>query len=150
MKFFIILFISFIVNILCDSNNYKIYNKSQLRNLLEEKKNELIQMLIDGVFNNIYSNVISYASTNINEFKFSMFCCSDNMHIRCIPMYPIPEYYNINITSIIPSILIKIKNVFPDIDITTEPFNNIDNNNNNNYNRLACDEDIRNIYTLFW
>lgn len=148
MKFFIILFISFIVNILCDSNNYKIYNKSQLRNLLEEKKNEYIQMLIDGVFNNIYSNVISYASTNINEFKFSIACCSDNMHIRCIPMYPIPEYYNINITSIIPSILIKIKNVFPDIDITTEPFNNI--GYNNNYNRLACDEDIKYIYTLFW
>lgn len=143
MKFFIILFISFIVNILCDSNNYKIYNKSQLRNLLEEKKNEYIQMLIDGVFNNIYSNVISYASTNINEFKFSIACCSDNIHSRCIPMYQIPEYYNINITSIIPSILIKIKDIFPDIDITTEPFNN-------NYNRLACDEDIKYIYTLFW
>jgi len=149
MKFFIILFISFIVNILSESNNYKIYNKSQLRNLVEEKKNELIQMLIDGVFNNIYSNVIGYASTNINEFKFSIFCCSDNIHIRCFPqMGHIPEYYNINITSIIPSILIKIKNIFPDIDITTEPFNNIDYNNN--YNRLACDEDIKNIYTLFW
>jgi len=143
MKFFIILFISFIVNILCDSNNYKIYNKSQLRNLVEEEKNKYIQMSFDRVFNNIYSNVISCASTNINKFKFSIACCSDNIDIKCISMYPIPEYYNINITSIIPSILIKIKYVFPDIDITTEPFNNYNN-------RLACDEDIRNIYTLFW
>jgi len=144
MKFVIILFISFIVNILCDSNNYKIYNKYQLRNLVEEEKNKYTKILIDSAFNDIYTNVISCASTNINKFKFSIACCSDNIYSRCIlQMVRIPEYYNINITSIISSILIKIKNVFPDIDITTEPFNNIDN-------RLVCDEDIRNIYTLFW
>lgn len=148
MKFFIILFTSFIVNILCNSNNYKIYNKSQLRNLFEEEKNKLIQMLIDGTFNNIYTNVIYCASTNINKFKFAIFCCSD-MHITCIHQrsHPIPEYYNINITSIIPSILIKIKDIFPDIEITTEPFHNIDDNN---YNKLICDDNIKNIYTLFW
>ena len=113
------------------------------------KRKKIKHLLIDGTFNNIYNFVISYASTNINELKFSIFCCSDNIHSRCIPLYPIPEYYNINITTIIPSILIKIKDIFPDIEITTEPFNNIDNTNNNN-NGVFCDDNIKNIYTLFW
>ena len=102
MKFFIILFASFIVNTLCNLNNYQIYYKSQLRNLLEEEKNQYIQMLIDYEFNNI--------------------------------------------TSLMSSILIKIKNIFSDIDINTELFKNIINN----YNRLRYDDDISNIYTLFW
>jgi hypothetical protein len=114
MKFFIILFISFIVNILCNSNNYQIYYKSQLRNLFEEKQNKIY--------------------TNINKLQFSVFCC------------PNENTENFNITSLISSILIKIKNIFLDIDITIQPFKNIIIN----HNRLLCDDDINNIYTLFW
>jgi hypothetical protein len=112
MKFFIILFASFIVNILCNSNNYLIYYKSQLRNLFEEKQNK------------IYNN--------INKLQFSVFRCSNK------------NTENFNITSLISSILIKIKNISP--DITIQLFKNIIIN----HNRLLCDDDINNIYTLFW
>lgn len=106
MKFFIILFTSFIINILSDSNNYQIYYKSQLRKL----KNKFIQKL------------------NNNDFNTNVINCVSN-----------------NITSLIPSILIKLKNICFDIDITTFTKNIIIN-----YNRLVCDDDINNIYTLFW
>ena len=99
MKFIIILFTSFIVNILGNSNNYLIYYKYQLRKL---KNND--------VFN---TNIINCVSNNI--------------------------------TSLIPTILIKLKNICFNIDITTITKNIIIN-----YNRLMCDDDINNIYTLFW
>ena len=98
MKFFIILFTSFIINILGNSNNYQIYYKSQLRKL----KN--------------------------NDFNTNVINCVSN-----------------NITSLIPSILIKLKKICFNIDITTVTKNIIIN-----YNRLMCDDDINNIYTLFW
>ena len=119
MKFFIILFISFIVNILCNSNNYQIYYKSQLKNLVGENNKYIYD---DTEFNRIYT------SNNIKETQ------NDKI------------YDNYNIISLISNILLKLKNVFHDVNITTQLYKNIINN----YNRLMCDDDITNIYTLFW
>jgi hypothetical protein len=114
MKFLIILFIIKFINILCNSNNYQIYYKSQLKNLFEENNKYIHD---DTEFNRIYT------FNNIKE-----------------------NHNTYNIKSLISSILLKLKIVFHDINISTQLCKNIINN----YNRLMCDDDINNIYTLFW
>ena len=133
-----LLLIIYINSLLCnDIEKVQVLYKNQLRGLYQKENNKAIEKVINEQFTRIFDQVIFNSKMNIYELNFMIFCngqCDTKKNV----LQPVISYtqwentYNFPLDISVSKILQKLKNTFPDSNITS--------------NKLSiCD-----CYTLSW
>ena len=138
---------------LCDDiekEKVQVLYKNQLRGLYQKENNKAIEQIIDEQFTRIFDKVILNSKMNIHELHFMIFCNGDsslfsgvstkenikNVLPGVITYTQWNNIYNFPLDISVSKILQKLKNTFPDSNITFHK---------NQSDKKNCD-----YYTLSW